>query len=59
MRIEKEKAAMAGVAQWIERWPVNRMVTGSIPSQDTYLGFGPGPWLEVCKRQLINVSLAH
>ena len=24
--------ALAGVAQWIECWPVNQRVTGSIPS---------------------------
>ena len=32
----KRKPALAGVAQWIECWPVNQRVTGSIPSQGTY-----------------------
>ena len=36
--------ALVGVGQWIERWPVNQRVSGSIPSQDTCLGCGPGPW---------------
>ena len=36
-------AALAGVAQWIERQPANQRVTGSIPSQGTRLGCGPGP----------------
>ena len=36
--------ALAGVAQWIECRPVNRRVTGSIPTQGTFLGCGPGPW---------------
>ena len=35
--------ALAGVAQWIEHWPVNQRVTGSIPSQGTCLGCRPGP----------------
>ena len=35
--------ALAGVSQWIELWPVNQRVTGSIPSQGTRLGYGPGP----------------
>ena len=30
--------ALAGVAQWIEP-----KVAGASPSQDTYLGWGPGP----------------
>ena len=34
--------ALAGVAQWIESWPVNQRVTGSIPSQGTCLGCWPG-----------------
>ena len=36
------KAALAGVAQWTERWPVNQRGTGSIPSQGTCLGCRPG-----------------
>ena len=41
---EKEKLlkarekALAGVAQWTERGPVNQRVTSSIPSQGTCLG---------------------
>ena len=31
-----------GVAQWIEHWPANQRVAGSIPSQGTCLGGGPG-----------------
>ena len=34
--------ALAGVAQWIECWPVSQRVTSSIPSQGTCLGCGPG-----------------
>ena len=34
---------MGGVAQWIEHWPVNQKVGGSIPSQGTCLGCGSGP----------------
>ena len=33
---------LAGVAQWIECWPVNQRVTNWIPSQGTCLGCGPG-----------------
>ena len=36
-------AALAGVAQWIECWPVNQKVAGLIPSQGTCLRCGPGP----------------
>ena len=36
---------LAGVAQWIEHGPVNQRVTGSILSQGTCLGCGPGPQL--------------
>ena len=35
--------AWAGVAQWIECWPLNLRVAHSISSQGTSLGFGPGP----------------
>ena len=35
--------ALAGVAQWIECGPANQRVAGSIPSQGTCLGCGPGP----------------
>ena len=49
--------ALAGVAQWIEHQPANRRVAGSIPSQGTSLGCGPGPQLRACEKQLIHVSL--
>ena len=50
--------ALAGVAQWTEHQPVNQMVTGSIPSQGTRLGCGPGPQLGACERQPhVDVSL--
>ena len=39
----KIKLALAGVAQWIECQPMNQRVPGSIPSQGTCLGCGPGP----------------
>ena len=51
--------ALAGVAQWIEWWPVNQGVAGSIPSQGTSLGCWPGTQLGVWERQPIHVSLAH
>ena len=40
--------ALAGVAQWIECWPLSQKVTGSIPSQGTCLGCRPCPQLGVC-----------
>ena len=50
--------ALAGVAQWIERQPVNQRVTGSIPSQGTCLGCRPGPQWGARERQPhIDVSL--
>ena len=52
------RVALADVAQWIEHQPANQIVTGSIPSQGTRLGCGPGLRLEACERQShINVSL--
>ena len=51
--------SLPGVAQWIEHQPAKRKVTGSIPSQGTCLGCGPGPQEGVCERQLTAVSLAH
>ena len=45
LHILKILAALAGVAQWIERGPANQRVTGFIPSQGTCLGCGPGPQL--------------
>ena len=46
---KNEVGAPAGVVRWTECQPANQRVTGSIPSQGTCLGCGPGPqW--VCKR---------
>ena len=55
----RKMIALAGVAQWIECWPMNPRLVSLIPSQDMYLGCGPGPQLGVCKRQPANVSLTH
>ena len=50
--------ALAGVAQWIESWPVNQRVAGSIPSQGTCLGCRLGSLVGALKRQPhIDVSL--
>ena len=44
IQLGKRKAyALSGVAQWIECWPGNQGVAGSIPGQGTWLGCGPGP----------------
>ena len=48
--------ALAGVAQWIECQPVDQRVTGSILSQGTCLGCGPGPQMGTCERQLMGFS---
>ena len=42
-RNENRDSALACLAQWIECWPVNQRVAGSIPSQGTCLGRRPGP----------------
>ena len=42
---------MAGVAWWIECWPVNQKVASSNPSQGTCLGCRPGPQQGECERQ--------
>ena len=52
----KAGTALVGVAQWIECGPVNQRVAGSIPSQGTCLGCGPGPQLGACEGQPINIS---
>ena len=41
--IKNNNLALTGVAQWIEHQPANERVAGSIPSQVTCLGCGPGP----------------
>ena len=33
LKIKIDMYTLAGVAQWIERWPANQKVAGSIPSQ--------------------------
>ena len=46
------------MAEWIECQPANRKVVGSIPSQGTSPGCGPGPQLGAHERQPhIDVSL--
>ena len=57
--LQSEKAALAGVAQWVEHQLATQKVASLIPSQGTRLGCGPGLWLGMCERQPINVSLAH
>ena len=34
---------LVGVAQWVECRPANQSVASSVPSQGTYLGYGPDP----------------
>ena len=41
--MKRNHEALAGVAQWTKCQPVNQRVAGSIPSQGTCLGYGPGP----------------
>ena len=41
--IKNMNSCLAGVAQWIEHWPVNQRVTGSIPSWGTCLVAGQVP----------------
>ena len=48
---------LVGVDQWIECWTAKQKVASSVPSQGTCLGCGPGPQLEACERQPIDVSL--
>ena len=57
--IRSIRLALTGVAQWVGHCPANQKVASSITSQGTCLSSRPGPWLEACKRQPINVSLAH
>ena len=55
---KKKKSSLAGVAQWMERWPANQRVAGLIPSQGTCLDWGPGPQLGAREGQpYIDVSL--
>ena len=55
---KRQSKGLAGVVQWLEHQPANKRVPGSIPSQGTCLGWGPGPQLGACKRQPhIDISL--
>ena len=55
---KNKKIALAGVAQWIECWPVKQRVPGLIPSQGTCLGCRPGPQWGAHERQPhMDVSL--
>ena len=56
LSFKKRVYSLAGVAQWIEHWPENQRVAGSIPSQGTCLGCGPGPQLGASEKQLIDVT---
>ena len=42
MNLQRAAFTLAGVTQCIECWPENQRVVGSIPSQGTCLGCGPG-----------------
>ena len=42
-KLKKKNPALADMAHWIEHLPVKQRVAGSIPSQGTCLGCGPGP----------------
>ena len=53
------QGALAGVAQWIQCWPVNRKVAGLIPSQGTCLDCRSGPQLGAFERQPVNVPIVH
>ena len=61
--IKIKLSALAGVAQWIECWPVNQRVAGSIPRRGTCLSFRSGPQCEPVRSNQwmyilhINVSL--
>ena len=58
MKPFKNISALAGVAQWIECWPANQRVAGSICIYGTCLGCRPGPQLGAYKRQAhIDISL--
>ena len=45
------------MGQWIELWPADPKVVGSIPGPGISLGGSAGAQLGVCKRQPIDVSL--
>ena len=56
---EKAPMTLTGVTQGLGHHPANEKAAGLAPHQGTCLGFGPDPWLGVCKGQLIDVSLVH
>ena len=59
VKIKKVTSALAAVAQWIRCQPANQRVAGSIPSQGTCLGCGPGPPVGANEKQPhIDVSLS-
>ena len=41
LKKNRKHHTLVGVAQWIQHWPANQRVTGSIPSQGTCLGCWP------------------
>ena len=53
MFLSFKSPTLASMTQWIECWPENQGVAGSIPSQGTGLGCWPGPRLgaEAHRRQ--------
>ena len=46
---KRSPTSLTGVAQWTDLQPINQKVTGSIPSEGTGLGCGPGPPLGACE----------
>ena len=52
------KTALAGVAQWIEGWPANQRVAGSILSQGTCLGCRPGSHHWACVRMFPSLPIS-
>ena len=52
--LKNDTQALAGVAQWIECWPVNWKVTGSIPRHGTCLGYGPGPFPSLLRNKIFT-----
>ena len=54
---QKPERGLTGVAQWVGHCPADKKVASSIPGQGTCLGCRPGPWLQMCERPLMDVSL--
>ena len=57
--LKKLTLALTGVAQWIERQPVNQKVAGLILSQGMCLGCGQVPSWRMRERQPTTVSVIH